>query len=109
MTAREILKAARAKIATPDKWCQKAPCEDERGRMCDYDVAARFCSFGALDSVVTQNELFGTPTKRAADDALNAAAREIAGFGYISLNDSPTTTHEDVLKMFDRAIELVSQ
>lgn len=84
MTPVEILRAARAKIDRPEKWCQHQY-KDEQGRLCVNEalVAARkgACSWGA-----------------------EKALQEQAGCPSLVFNDLPTTTHADVMAIFDRAI-----
>ena len=95
MKVSEILKAAKAKIDTPDKWCQKELCNGE-----DYCNATRFCSIGALWSIEEEPD---------AETYLRRAARARKFDGIIHLNDNENTTHADVMAAYDEAIELAEK
>ena len=85
---REGLIKARALIDTPDKWCQGS------GRN-----GLSMCTVVAVGSVVGNGSLF--------DDCCNALSAELPdGYrgGEIKFNDDPTTTHSDIMSLFDRAI-----
>lgn len=95
-TALEILKEARAIIATPGKWTKGEFARDKEGNkvgICSPD-ASQFCAVGAINRI-----------GRAAGDVTFARAAfleaEPAGVWF---NDHPNTTHADVLAAFDRAI-----
>lgn len=100
MTLQSDLIAARALIDTPEKWARG----DKNGRL----RPETFCAMTAL----------GVPcepdSKRfdAARDALIAQLPEgFEGnpqFPVVSYNDSDTTTHADILALFDRAIKAAS-
>lgn len=75
------LRAAKARIDTPGKWCKH---QGDNGN-------GRCCAFGAAWS--------SSPALRALREALPEGNRSIAGY-----NDAPTTTHADIMALFDRAI-----
>jgi hypothetical protein len=80
------LRAARAAIAAPGLWCKNA-----------YKDGGRCCAIGAL-------EVLGEAAFKRARQALRHALPE--GFlSVVAYNDHPTTTHADILALFDRAIE----
>jgi hypothetical protein len=81
VNALEHLKAARALIATPDKWC----------KVYLTDAGGRHCMIGALEAVGR-----GWPAARAALMAANNID------SVILFNDD--STHEQVLAAFDKAI-----
>lgn len=102
MTPRDIIIAARAKIATPKTWTQGVYARNARGREVHYGAkgAVRWCSTGAVRCVRDNPEAgVGIEDANVALDILCAAAMDesIAAF-----ND--THTHPAVLAMFDRAI-----
>lgn len=107
MSPAEQLRAAKALIDTPEKWTKGCNARAFDGASLDpRDVLAScFCSFGAMVHVEDNSD-----NRREADHALFMAVGEIAPFpGYISFNDADTTTHADVMALFDRAIELAGE
>lgn len=89
MSTRDDLIAAKALIDTPEKWC-KGTMQIVRS-VPPYNS---YCAVGACRSF-------------AASDALTEELPE--GFYMLSVyNDHPTTTHADVLALFDRAIASTS-
>lgn len=97
-TAVDILRDAKALISDPEKWV--------KGHYGDCETG-EFCSFGAMD----QAERGSAGAWLLADLTLDRAARAINPEfkDYIAFNDHPDTTHADVMALFDRAIELVSE
>ena len=85
MTTLEVLTAARKRIDTPSKWCKGY-----------ISAGSRCCIMGALDEVTLTYIEF----HKAKDVLLSQV-----GDGIEEFNDHPTTTHRDVLALFDRAIE----
>ena len=115
MTTRELLRKARSIIEDPKRWCKKTNAADVSGKPChpSSNRALRFCLYGAVDRA-------GTPEGhadivRAHTVACNALTDIIGrekyddGFakytGPAGFNDDPKTTHRDILKLIDRAIE----
>ena len=97
----ENLKAARALIDTPEKWTKGA-----YGRTADHSPtsyrdprAVCHCMLGALRSIGPADWL---RQEELVEDVMT-------GYGHHShiptFNDAPTTTHADVLAVFDMAIE----
>ena len=97
----DLLRRARAKIATPKTWTQGALSRDALGEHIHpfSDRATCFCMTGATAAVAHSLEW------NAADWSLenvipgNSVEDSLEGF-----NDALTTTHADVLACFDRAI-----
>jgi hypothetical protein len=87
MTAIEVLRAARELIATPDTWIQNAHSRVVAGRPC-------YCLFGAVDAV----------QPLLVSDAPAWKALKLIEPRPVHFNDSPTTTHADVLALLDAAI-----
>jgi hypothetical protein len=95
------LRAARKFIETPDKWCKGALGMDHGGKpLKSYELgrADRLCGIGAC-----RKTAFSLP--------ISMLRRALpAGFKAIDVyNDAPTTTHADILALFDRAIELAEK
>lgn len=105
-----ILAEARKLIENESNWVKNrlaTAADGSFAAFCD-DAAARFCADGALAHV--QGEYTTrTPAFRALDDA----AGEINGGGpyatSVGVNDAFETTHADVLRMYDRAIEIAGE
>jgi hypothetical protein len=87
---KDSIAGARALISTPASWCQGNPIIQGR----------RMTLLGALDRATTRNP-------RALIDAVREAlpvGYRYAG-GIIAFNNAPTTTHADVMGVFDRALD----
>lgn len=92
MSAADTLRAARALIDTPEKWCKGAA-----------RIGCRRCIVGALLDVAgyprTEMRIYG-PARNVLHDLVRAQGHEVIDWW----NDDPATTHADVLALFDRAI-----
>lgn len=100
MTTLEILKAARAKIANPENWTRGvyARTKDDECTNPNTADACKFCVLGSLHSVTTGMSQFCEVT--------HELRQYIPEPKMLSLfNDNESTTHADVLKLFDTAIE----
>lgn len=101
----DILRAAKAKIEDPARWCQGQPAKDAKGYQIATGsrLATAWCAWGACCSVAGVRDAgFGLALVN-----LNRVACR-AGFGSAQeLNDS--SDHPTVMAMFDRAIELAEQ
>jgi hypothetical protein len=100
MNIKEILIAARAKIERPENWTQGVFARDSQGR----DVTAKdktsvcWCALGAViaTNISYEDEELATNYLRIELDAY--------GNSITKFND--TSTHAEVLAMFDRAISV---
>lgn len=95
MTLRSDLIAARALIDTPEKW--------GKGRQCVAPKLPTLCALTAVASITMDGS-----SEDAVVDALTNALPE----GFIGLllavadfNDASTTTHADVMSLFQRAVD----
>jgi hypothetical protein len=86
-----VLREARALIDSPDKWCQGRLYEVQFGKL------TRCCVLGAINEAA-QGDL--SHAYIGATDAL----RRVAGPDIVYWNDAPATTHDAVMRAFDRAI-----
>ncbi len=108
MTTREILIAARKKIERPECWTKGAYARRADGTYVgDSGInedgfisadAVCFCALGACRAV-SGSLTDESPAARQIRDALGGRQYDLSAF-----NDAPTTTHADVLALFDRAI-----
>lgn len=102
MTPAEQLRAAKALIDTPEKWTREAFARNAIGESCRPSEATCFCIVGALDNVDHDNPEY--------DDRAEEALRGLLPKGFYgsitAFNDAETTTHADIMKLFDDAIAL---
>ena len=101
------LRAAKALIDTPEKWCKLSVAEDANGNPVDPESsqACCFCSHGAVRRVTRS-----TYDRLAAFKALEQATPRPwwhRTSNVTSFNDHPYATHADVMALFDRAIAAV--
>ncbi|QWK78628.1 DUF6197 family protein [Ochrobactrum sp. BTU1] len=98
-----ILRAARDLISVPDRWTKwgygfevKPLTEEQAGETpwVTEPEATCFCALGAVRKV----------TGRADDYQPAVRLLEAGAFDVAEYNDHPSTTHADVLRMFNRAI-----
>lgn len=101
MTPADILRAAKARIATPERWTRAAMARDQDGdRVASVsERACAWCSIGAMEAEV------GASTS-ALVRALRALNLAVDGVPVDIWNDMPGRTHAEVLAAFDRAIAL---
>ena len=102
-TIREILIAARAKIERPEAWTRGAAARTGSGKSLPPEKASRgqcWCAAGAAWSIVGCQ----TDASHTAINCLSELVHEEFNIGVASYNDAPTTTHADILALFDRAI-----
>ena len=94
MTVKDDLIAAKALIATPEKWIKG-----------EFERDGCFCARGAIQAVNLDSS-----REIDAEEALEAAvprrARHRSKFvsSVSKFNDDPNTTHADIMALFDRAI-----
>lgn len=93
MTVKEVLIAARAKIADPVNWTQGEYARNADGADCEGDDAVCWCAIGAI-----QESCDDYDTARDALEYLHA----VMGTYPYHFND--THTHAEVIAKFDEAI-----
>ena len=108
MESLEILKAARVLITNPAKWGQ-----GELSKL-NKDGDTCWCAVGALMHVSGARHTICTPRPHAF--ALQALGQAIGPdfktrWSYMvpNWNDAPNRTHEQVLALFDKAIEIAER
>ena len=99
MSVKQELIKTKALIADPKNWLQGLMASNEKGQYVPpYSPdACKFCALGALRKACTQEGAY----MKLADAAFKAGFSGIA-----ALNDFGL--HEDVMEMFDKAIEEAS-
>lgn len=102
-TTIEVLRQARSLIDTPGKWCQGSYGEGPD----PFDYSQR-CAFGAFCDARTELGLDGTARDTALDYSL--ASKDAWDYrhtgSYVTFNDHPDTTHQDIMDLFDKAIKI---
>lgn len=107
MSIKDKLIEARALIEKPENWTQGAFARDEKGEAVEIgsDKAVSYCMIGALWRACNAGE--DRTKARPAQDVLHKAAEQVTGDSSILLvNDFGT--HEEVIRVFDAAIERAS-
>lgn len=96
MSAADQLRAAKALIDTPEKWTRGEYARDMFGSGVDClsGEAVCFCTLGALGAVGAAN----------CDPIIRKALEPVFAGSVSMFNDSRTTTHADIMALFDRAI-----
>ena len=101
----ELLIAAKNLISDPNHWTKNVGARNERGThvLSSHPSAVCFCMLGALNAAAHRNRpQFDRMNLR---DASVKLLQVIPDSPMISMfNDRPSTTHSDVMKVFDDAI-----
>lgn len=104
-TPTQTLIFAKSLLLDPANWIVCALYADEQGESVDMpEAATKFCTLGAVFKaahILSSNELASI---EFLSRALPGNEPHVANY-----NDSLTTTHADILALFDRAIELSTQ
>lgn len=112
-TSKQILIETRNLLSDPSKWTRRTLARDKNLKnVSPYsDHATCFCMYGALQRVSFIGGLVRTDTGLAYDEARSHLGNVVAAttpYPKIDyFNDHPNTTHEDVLKILDKAIETI--
>lgn len=85
LTVKDILVAAKARIATEATWTRYVLARNAEGEQTrvDSDDACKFCAYGAVSAVTLADD----PLQAAAVRALRAAAETLYGEGVAYVND----------------------
>ena len=110
LTPLEILRQAREKISKREHWIKFEFAHNAAGIgvECRDPEALCFCAVGAIHAAAKTSPVLAPPEVTAARDTLwRAIVRHYPMVNSVShFNDHPARTHEQVLEMFDRAIQL---
>lgn len=109
MTPAEVLRAARERISTPERWTRDAFARDPEGWAIDpkHERACAWCTLGAICSVLPGTDPDPGDGRGPLFDAARALLARAIGRELVAWwNDNPVRTHAEVLAAFDRAIEL---
>ena len=103
-----VLRAARERIATPERWTQGEYARDAYGEKMpenDFSGAYCWCSIGAIRGDSAFNV---SPEIQDAEDLLARVIGERTAFKLPDWNDATDRTHAEVLAAFDAAIILAT-
>jgi hypothetical protein len=115
MNTLDILIAARKLLDEPGKWVKGVEAIDEHGLLVDagHPGAQRFCAIGAIRHVTfrqpVESDTDWNDLDTAASKAIVALELPVRFGSAVHLNDSPRTTHADVLDVFDQTIRVLKQ
>jgi hypothetical protein len=110
----DILQRARARIATPETWCQGTNAKDDTNHMVSScsDEAVQWCLFGALirecdlferNGAVMKADPVATRLYSTCGAFINTKAFALKACDGIRINDS--LSHRDVIGFLDEVIE----
>lgn len=105
--AKVALVKARDLITPPEFWIKgnmmkRLPLEARDGRP---DQAYAYCALGALSAALGFDKWANRRVYDEAVTALNVMGKRLGYGGVVDYNDHPTTTHADVLALYDEAIK----
>ena len=102
-----LLRAAKALIDTPDKWTKGEFARTKTGRKCKVESsrATCFCSLGAIERIPARP--FTVSALRGRQMLKDVMRRDNITIPISVFNDS--ATHDEVMKLFDRAIALAEE
>ena len=111
-TIKDILIAAKKRISDPRRWTKGAWARDLNHVPCasSSSEACSWCAIGAVAAATTKlhNRLdspYSVLASAKADAMLKLAAfTPVEGICVAVFNDNESTTHEDIMKLFDKAI-----
>lgn len=117
LLALPVLREARALISDPSRWTKGAEARDIGGKSISSrsDSAVCFCSSGAVEHIVWRDRAScPVSTNKALFAGLIALCEEVErDTGYRKpievWNDNEARTHEEVLTLFDLAIERLEE
>ena len=118
LTAKEILVKARNKIAEPENWCKISAAKKKHnqcGNTFTFDgfiscavedpEASQWCATGAVNSVIPHGSFYENLVPRRK--ALRVLDASCPAYTIIDYNDNRHTSHNEILDVFEKAIEIV--
>lgn len=103
-----ILTGARKLIRKKENWIKNMSCCNDKGERCPLEYATRFCVSGAIEhriSTLSCHPFDVYSYRRFIAEMYFGESCELTEIS--KFNDSPDTTHEDVISFLDYAIEVV--
>lgn len=99
---------ARELIQNEKNWCKLAPARNKSGA-CTYldsPEACKFCAIGALAKVAEANN-GRFHNNLVYSMTLDHLSKQLDWKSITEFNDDPKTTHQDILSLFDKAIQAI--
>lgn len=101
MKSSEQLRAGKELIKDPNKWI--------KGNFRDY-INGKFCMIGALYAACPGRSIDEMDKRDVAIDYLGESIpNDNRKFGIPFFNDHPSTTHAEIMKVYDDAIKLAEE
>ena len=107
-TVVELLTHSRNLIAEPENWCKKSLAIDmfgnDNANPCD-PFAVQWCAVGAMEAILPMDD--GIEVEDITIEASNLLRLEAFRRGYrgiVQYNNDDSTTHDDIISLFDTAI-----
>ena len=106
-----LLTEAKALISDKKHWCKSSAARDINGKKIDVlsANAVCFCSYGAITRVTTRrkgfDQAFSYNVSVEATHILNDASYTLHNRHFVTYNDTQSTTHEDIMSVWDLAIK----
>ena len=104
-----LLTEARSLIISEDNWIKKSNAKNELGyRVCaTAPTACKFCAMGALERVYFNSpSAFSYSEFTKTLDLIEIEVEKVSSFQSLNwYNDSPETTHANIMNVFDNAIQ----
>ncbi len=109
LEVKKFLTEARVLIQDEKSWCKKSPARNKRGIgvFVDSPEACQFCAIGALAKVAEANH-GRFENNLVYTMALDHLSKQLEWRPITDFNDDPKTTHQDILSLFDKAIQAIS-
>ena len=104
---RDVLVAARERIADEKNWTQYTAAKDSKGDWCDPHTAAAvcWCATGAVMAAIpVAADYYGLYTQATAALKYELIMHLYPTQFLVEFNDHPERTHAEVLALFDRTI-----
>lgn len=99
----DVLKTARATLEDPARWTRGWFFRDDKGaKVANPADASCFCMLGACIAAAGNSVVTNIPGELALRYVLD-------GLYPADFNDDPTTTHADILRVFDDAISKLDE
>lgn len=93
-------------ISKEENWCKRAPARSKRGGIVNVASAeaCQFCAIGAIAKVAEANN-GRFENNLVYSMALDHLSKQLDWKPITDYNDDPKTTHQDILSLFDKAIQ----
>lgn len=103
--AKQYLKVAKGLLSHPKRWIKGKSASDEYGRTLipGSSEVTCWCATGAVEHAKSLLNGGGVGEVAKAMNALDKAAQKRGFSGIINMNDSPSTSHEEILAVFEEA------